>query len=183
MAPPTSLSALAVPLDIEPMEAKLVEELPEGDWQYEPKWDGFRCLAFKAGGEVDLKAKSGKPLARYFPEMVATLKSLKARSFVLDGELVIVRDGELSFDALLQRIHPAESRIKRLAAETPAIFILFDMASPMMQMSKAGSQLPKGMGRARTTVSTRSATPIRRSPVQERSAGSRGRNSSSARSR
>jgi len=127
MAPPTSLSALAVPLDIEPMEAKLVEELPEGDWQYEPKWDGFRCLAFKAGGEVDLKAKSGKPLARYFPEMVATLKSLKARSFVLDGELVIVRDGELSFDALLQRIHPAESRIKRLAAETPAIFILFDM--------------------------------------------------------
>ena len=127
MAPPTSLSALAVPLDIEPMEAKLVEDLPEGDWQYEPKWDGFRCLAFRAGDEVDLKAKSGKPLARYFPEMVATLKSLKARSFVLDGELAIVRDGEFSFDALLQRIHPAESRIKLLAAETPAIFILFDM--------------------------------------------------------
>ena len=127
MAPPTSLSALSVPLDIEPMEAKLVEELPEGDWQYEPKWDGFRCLAFRSGDKVDLKAKSGKPLARYFPEMVATLKSLKARSFVLDGELAIVRDGEISFDALLQRIHPAESRIKRLAAETPAIFILFDM--------------------------------------------------------
>ena len=127
MAPPTSLSALAVPLDIEPMEVKLVDELPEGDWQYEPKWDGFRCLAFRAGDDVDLKAKSGKPLARYFPEMVATLKSLKARSFVLDGELAIVRDGEFSFDALLQRIHPAESRIKLLAAETPAIFILFDM--------------------------------------------------------
>ena len=127
MAPPTSLSALAVPLDIEPMEAKLVEHLPEGDWQYEPKWDGFRCLAFRLGDKVDLKAKSGKPLARYFPEMVATLKSLKARSFVLDGELAIVRDGELSFDALLQRIHPAESRIKLLAAKTPAIFILFDM--------------------------------------------------------
>ena len=127
MAPPTSLSALAVPLDIEPMEAKLVEELPEGDWQYEPKWDGFRCLAFRLGDKVDLKAKSGKPLARYFPETVATLKSLKARSFVLDGELAIVRDGELSFDALLQRIHPAESRIKLLFAKTPAIFILFDM--------------------------------------------------------
>lgn len=127
MAPPTSLSALAVPLDIEPMEAKLVEELPEGDWQDEPKWDGFRCLAFRLGDKVDLKAKSGKPLARYFPETVATLKSLKARSFVLDGELAIVRDGELSFDALLQRIHPAESRIKLLAAKTPAIFILFDM--------------------------------------------------------
>jgi ATP-dependent DNA ligase len=127
MALPTSLSALAVPLDIEPMEAKLVEHLPEGDWQYEPKWDGFRCLAFRAGDDVDLKAKSGKPLARYFPEMVATLKSLKARSFVIDGELAIVRDREFSFDALLQRIHPAENRIKRLAAETPAIFILFDM--------------------------------------------------------
>jgi ATP-dependent DNA ligase len=75
MAPPASLSALAVPLDLEPMEAKLVDELPEGDWQYEPKWDGFRCLAFKAGGEVDLKAKSGKPLARYFPEMVETLSA------------------------------------------------------------------------------------------------------------
>ena len=127
MALPTSLSALAVPLDIEPMEAKLVEELPDGHWQYEPKWDGFRCLAFKAGREVDLKAKSGKPLARYFPEMVETLKRTKARSFVLDGELAIVSGGEFSFDALLQRIHPAESRIKRLAAETPAIFILFDL--------------------------------------------------------
>lgn len=109
------------------MEARLVEELPEGDWQYEPKWDGFRCLAFKAGGEVDLKAKSGKPLARYFPEMVETLKRVKARAFVLDGELAIVKGGEFSFDALPQRIHPAESRIKRLAAETPAIFILFDL--------------------------------------------------------
>jgi ATP-dependent DNA ligase len=114
-------------LDIEPMEAKLVAELPEGGWQYEPKWDGFRCLAFRAGDKVDLKAKSGKPLARYFPEMVEVLKRVKARSFVLDGELAIVSDGEFSFDALLQRIHPAESRIKRLAAETPAIFILFDI--------------------------------------------------------
>ena len=122
-----TLSALAVPLDVESMEAKLVDELPEGDWQYEPKWDGFRCLAFGAGGEVDLKAKSGKPLARYFPEMVETLKRVKAHSFALDGELAIVSGGEFSFDALLQRIHPAESRIKRLAAETPAIFILFDM--------------------------------------------------------
>jgi ATP-dependent DNA ligase len=127
MKPPKTLAALAVPLDIEPMEAKLVEELPEGDWQYEPKWDGFRCLAFRAGGEIDLKAKSGKPLARYFPEMVAVLASLPQTCFVLDGELAIVAGGEFSFDALLQRIHPAESRIKRLAAETPAIFILFDM--------------------------------------------------------
>ena len=109
------------------MEAKLVEQLPEGDWQYEPKWDGFRCLAFRAGKEIDLKAKSGKPLARYFPEMVAALESLPQRCFVLDGELVIVSRGEFSFDALLQRIHPAETRIRFLSAETPAIFILFDI--------------------------------------------------------
>jgi ATP-dependent DNA ligase len=127
MAQPKSLSDLAVPLDIEPMEAKLVDDLPEGDWQYEPKWDGFRCLAFRAGSEVDVKAKSGKPLARYFPEMVATLKSLPARAFVLDGELAIVKASDFSFDALLQRIHPAESRIRLLSTETPAIFILFDL--------------------------------------------------------
>jgi ATP-dependent DNA ligase len=125
---PSSLKDLAVPLGIEPMEAKLVEELPEErGWQFEPKWDGFRCLAFRAGSKVDLRAKSGKPLARYFPEIVAMLGALKPKQFVLDGELAIPHDGSLSFDALQMRIHPAESRIKKLAAETPAILILFDM--------------------------------------------------------
>ena len=110
------------------MEAKLVTELPEEPgWQFEPKWDGFRCLAFRAGREVDLRAKSGKPLARYFPEVVAMLAALKPSPFVIDGELAIPVGGTLSFDALQMRIHPAESRIKKLAAETPAILILFDM--------------------------------------------------------
>jgi ATP-dependent DNA ligase len=110
------------------MEAKLVTELPEEKgWQFEPKWDGFRCLAFRAGKEVDLRAKSGKPLARYFPEVVAMLGALKPKQFVLDGELAIPLDNTLSFDALQMRIHPAESRINKLAAETPAILILFDM--------------------------------------------------------
>lgn len=127
MAAPSSKS-LAVPVGIEPMEAKLVTELPqEKGWQFEPKWDGFRCLAFRAGKEVDLRAKSGKPLARYFPEVVAMLEELKPKQFVLDGELAIPLDTTLSFDALQMRIHPAESRINKLAAETPAIFILFDM--------------------------------------------------------
>jgi ATP-dependent DNA ligase len=117
-----------VPVGIEPMEAKLVTELPEEPgWQFEPKWDGFRCLAFRAGREVDLRAKSGKPLARYFPEVVAMLAALKPSPFVIDGELTIPVGGTLSFDALQMRIHPAESRIKKLAAETPAILILFDM--------------------------------------------------------
>jgi ATP-dependent DNA ligase len=117
-----------VPLDTEPMEARLVDTLPDGSsWQFEPKWDGFRCLAFRAGNEVELKAKSGKPLARYFPEVVSLLASLSATPFVLDGELAIVTGNEFSFDALLARLHPAESRIRLLSERTPAIFILFDM--------------------------------------------------------
>ena len=127
MSGPT-LKSLAVPLNLEPMEAKLVTELPEEPgWQFEPKWDGFRCLAFRAGDQVDLRAKSGKPLARYFPEVAAMLKGLRATPFVVDGELAIPIDGALSFDALQMRIHPAESRIKKLAVETPASLILFDM--------------------------------------------------------
>src|SRR3954465_12587036 len=100
------------------MEAKLVDALPTGDgWQFEPKWDGFRCLTFRAGDAVDLRAKSGKPLARYFPEIVALFGEVAAGHFVVDGEIVIALDGRLSFDALQMRLHPAESRIRKLAAE------------------------------------------------------------------
>jgi ATP-dependent DNA ligase len=113
---------------IAPMEALPVDAIPAGpDWQYEPKWDGFRCLAFRDGGEVKLQSKAGRPLYRYFPEMVEALAALDARAFVLDGEVAVPADGGFSFDALLQRIHPAASRVKRLAAETPAIFIAFDL--------------------------------------------------------
>jgi ATP-dependent DNA ligase len=118
-----------LPLETAPMEAKSAERLPGavGAWQYEPKWDGFRCLAFKAGKAVDLRAKSGKPLGRYFPEVVAMLSGLAAERFVLDGELVIEIDGRLAFDALQMRLHPAESRIRKLSAETPARLVIFDM--------------------------------------------------------
>ncbi|MDB5539507.1 MAG: dependent ligase [Devosia sp.] len=112
----------------EPMEARLVDELPAGPgWQFEPKWDGFRCLAVKRAGEVALFAKSGKPLARYFPDVAETVRQLPADEFVLDGELVIPVDGRLSFDALQMRLHPAESRVRRLVAEHPAILIVFDL--------------------------------------------------------
>ena len=111
-----------------PMEARLVDEIPGGPgWQYEPKWDGFRCLAFRDGDRIELQSKNGQPLARYFPEVVEHLRSLPARSFVLDGEIVIPRDGHLSFDDLLQRIHPAASRIERLSRERPAVLIVFDL--------------------------------------------------------
>ncbi|HEU5239242.1 MAG TPA: ATP-dependent DNA ligase, partial [Pyrinomonadaceae bacterium] len=111
-----------------PMEAKLVETLPAGDvWQYEPKWDGFRCVAFRDGERVDLQSKSGQPLGRYFPEIVEALLKLKPKQFVLDGEIVVPIKGRFSFDDLLMRIHPAASRIKKLAAETPAKLIVFDL--------------------------------------------------------
>ncbi|TPM94980.1 ATP-dependent DNA ligase [Mesorhizobium sp. B2-1-3A] len=129
----TERPAFAVPLETEPMEAKTADALPvdRGKWQYEPKWDGFRCLAFKAGDAVHLRAKSGKPLGRYFPEVVSMLRELKAKDFVVDGEIVIAIDGSLSFAALQMRLHPAESRIRKLSVETPAKLILFDMlASP-----------------------------------------------------
>jgi ATP-dependent DNA ligase len=120
--------AFDLPLDTPPMEARTLEELPAGSgWQFEPKWDGFRCLAFKANERVELRAKSGKPLARYFPEVVAMLERLVPERFVLDGELVIERDGQVSFDALQLRLHPAESRIRKLAQQTPARFIVFDV--------------------------------------------------------
>jgi ATP-dependent DNA ligase len=112
------------------MEAVVVEALPEGPgWTYEPKWDGFRCLAFKQGASVDLRSKAGKPLARYFPEAAAAVAAVPVERFVLDGELVIPVGRALSFDALLQRIHPAASRIARLAAETPALYVVFDLLS------------------------------------------------------
>ncbi|MDB5700302.1 MAG: ligD [Sphingomonadales bacterium] len=110
-----------------PMEAKLVDALPTDDgWQFEPKWDGFRCLAFRDGKDIDLISKSGKALSRYFPEVVALLLELKTLRFVIDGELIISTGDVVRFDALQARLHPAESRIRKLSAETPAEFMIFD---------------------------------------------------------
>ena len=112
---------------VPPMEAKLVESLPEDEgWQFEPKWDGFRCLAFRDGSKVALQSKAGRPLGRYFPEVEAMLAAQPADRFVLDGELVIEVAGSLSFEALQMRLHPAASRVRKLAAETPARLMLFD---------------------------------------------------------
>src|ERR1051325_6894448 len=130
------------------MEALPVEAIPTGpDWQYEPKWDGFRCLAFRAGGEVEIKAKSGKSLSRFFPDVLQNLLALAAKTFVLDGELAIPIDGGLSFDALQMRLHPAQSRINRLAAETPATFFVFDCL-----LRKAGQSLLAKPFQERRTV-------------------------------
>lgn len=110
------------------MEALPAQELPTGrEWQYEPKWDGFRCLAFRDQKRADLMSKAGKPLTRYFPELTVELLSLKAQQFVLDGEIVIAIDGKLSFDDLLMRIHPAASRIQKLSRSIPCMYLVFDL--------------------------------------------------------
>src|SRR5437867_3469892 len=110
-----------------PMEALLVEQLPEGDrWQYEPKWDGFRGVLENDGGEVALWSRNGRPLLRYFPELRPLGESLPPHS-ALDGEIVIARDGVLDFDSMQMRLHPADSRVRKLSAEIPADFVVFDL--------------------------------------------------------
>ena len=122
-----AFSQLAVALDDPPMEAKLADAIPGGErWQFEPKWDGFRCLAFRDGDAVELMSKSGKPLGRYFPEIVEALRGLEEERLVLDGELVVPVGEILSFAALQLRLHPAASRIEKLSRETPAQLMLFD---------------------------------------------------------
>ncbi|HEX7943115.1 MAG TPA: ATP-dependent DNA ligase [Phenylobacterium sp.] len=153
------LADLPVPLDLAPMEAKLVDEVPRDEgWRFEPKWDGFRCLAYRAGDEVLLKAKSGKPLNRFFPDVVAALLALHVDRFVVDGELTIAVDGELSFEALQMRLHPAASRVNKLAAEQPAVLVLFDslmdakgaslVDAPLSVRRKALEALAKRFGKA-----------------------------------
>ena len=111
-----------------PMEAQSVDDVPAGpEWQYEPKWDGFRCLVFRDGGKVELQSKSGRSLTRYYPELVQAIAAIKATNFVLDGEIVVPHGKAFSFDDLLQRIHPAASRVKKLSVETPALLIVFDL--------------------------------------------------------
>ena len=110
------------------MEARSADALPDkAGWWFEPKWDGFRCLAYCEAGAVSLQAKSGKLLTRYFPEVAQLLANAEEPLFVLDGELLVAADGVFSFEALQMRLHPAQSRIKRLAADTPAQLVVFDM--------------------------------------------------------
>ncbi len=115
---------------IEPMLAKLARTIPDGDgWLFEPKWDGFRCIVFRDRDHLELVSRKLRPLARYFPELLAPLRAALPERCVVDGEIVVADPGGrgLNFDALLQRIHPAQSRVDRLAAETPAAFVAFDL--------------------------------------------------------
>ena len=126
-----------------PMEALLVNQIPNGrGWQYEPKWDGFRCLVFRDGPNVELQSKSGQSLTRYFPELVEVFQNVNAKKFVLDGEIAVPVHQRFSFDDLLQRIHPAESRVRKLAHEHPALFIVFDLLASDDGVSLVKKTLP-----------------------------------------
>jgi ATP-dependent DNA ligase len=121
---------VALPLEppIKPALARSAKELPEGEgWRYEPKYDGFRTIAYREGGEVHLQSRGGKPMNRYFPDVEAQLLAMAADDVVVDGEMVVTVDGIQEFDLLSQRIHPAASRVEKLAAETPAVFHAFDL--------------------------------------------------------
>jgi ATP-dependent DNA ligase len=149
------------------MEARSVEEIPTGDeWQYEPKWDGFRCLAFRDGDNIFLQSKNGQPLARYFPDVAANVSKVAQQQFVFDGELVIPINGALSFDELQLRLHPAASRVAKLAKTHPATYIVFDLLE-----SNAGSHLKQPLRERRALLDKfarsnfKSATSVRLSPA------------------
>lgn len=145
----------ALPLELEPMLAQLLPELPVGPgWQYEPKWDGFRVLVHRSGDRVQLVSRGGRPMTRYYPELLEPLRRVPDQDYVLDGEVVVAGPDGLDFDALLQRVHPAESRIKLLSRETPSWFIAFDLlalageswtARPLNERCSGLEQLLRGV--------------------------------------
>ena len=156
-------------IHFEAMEARSVDAIPAGkDWQYEPKWDGFRCLLTRDADAVAMYSKSGQDLGRYFPEVVAAALTLREKSFVLDGEIVVPVEGQFSFDDLLQRIHPAASRVKKLAEETPALFLAFDLlkkgktelaAEPLDKAAPATRRLRRSLLFRRKSLSSFSRQP------------------------
>jgi ATP-dependent DNA ligase len=151
-----------------PMEARSVDVVPTGpEWQYEPKWDGFRCLVFRDRDKIELQSKSGQPLTRYFPDLVEAARAVRAETFVLDGEIAVPEGRAFSFDALLQRIHPAASRVAKLSKETPAWLIVFDLlvdadGKPLTELSLE-QRRPRLEAFARKYIP--SSGPIRVSPT------------------
>ena len=125
---------------VKPQLARSSRELPAGEgWRYEPKWDGFRTIAFRDGDDIQLQSRNGRPMNRYFPEVVEQVRALPHERLVLDGEMIVVVNGVQEFDLLSQRIHPAASRVKKLAGETPASFVAFDLLAdgdePLLELS------------------------------------------------
>ena len=153
-----------IPPPIEPMLAKLTESLPTGgDMLYEPKWDGFRAIVFRGGGDVFIQSRDLRPLDRYFPELHDAFLQLLPDASVVDGEIVVVTRKGLDFDTLQMRLHPAASRVKKLAQETPASFVAFDLLAAAGRDIRASPQHER---RARLeTLLARAGPPIHVTPV------------------
>jgi ATP-dependent DNA ligase len=167
--PPAPRKTKLKPSKLAAMEARSVDAIPRGEeWEYEPKWDGFRGLLSRRGDKVDLRSKSGEDLARYFPELVDAALKLKATEFLLDGEIVVPRGKAFSFDDLLQRIHPAASRVTKLSQETPALYLAFDLlataadkalaAQPLRERRPALEVFAKGQFKSNPTFRLSTAT-------------------------
>jgi ATP-dependent DNA ligase len=132
---------------IAPQLAKSAKELPDGDgWVYEPKWDGFRTIVFREGEDIYLQSRNGKPMNRYFPEVIEALALMNSQRLVMDGEIIVVVDGVQEFDLLGQRIHPAESRVRMLSEQWPAAFVAFDL---LAEEDEVLMELPYGERRGR----------------------------------
>src|ERR1043165_2217819 len=167
VAAPNVVESPRAGLPFPPMEASLVRKLPEGDgWQYEPKWDGFRGVMENLDAELALWSRKARPLLRYFPELRPLGELLPPRS-ALDGEIVIARDGALDFDSMQMRLHPAESRVRKLSAEIPAEYVVFDVlvwdGEPVWKLARAGRRARVG-----------SLSGSRLSPATRALAGARG---------
>ena len=156
------------PASQKPMLAKLVRELPDADVLYEPKWDGFRCLAFRDGDAVDLRSRHGRPFSRYFPEIVSALQGVAEARFALDGEILVLADGRFDFASLMARLHPAATRVQTLAERTPAVFVAFDLLAARDEdmrstpFSARRSRLLEVLGDARPPLFVTPATEDRR---------------------
>ncbi|GAA4285240.1 ATP-dependent DNA ligase [Brevibacterium daeguense] len=149
---------------VAPMLAKSVKDVPDGEYLYEPKWDGFRAIIFKDGDDVEIGSRNERPMTRYFPELVESLRAQLPERCVVDGEIVIIADGRLDFESLLQRIHPADSRVQLLARETPASFVAFDLLAlgsedlTGLAMAERRSRLTDAFGTARGPIHLTRAT-------------------------
>jgi ATP-dependent DNA ligase len=161
-----AFEGLAVRPPVAPMLARLTRELPIGDFLYEPKWDGFRAIVFRDGVDIEIQSRHGRPFARYFPDVVAAVRELAAPRLVLDGEIVVIRDGRFDFEALMLRTHPAASRVAALAAASPATFVAFDLLadgdlslldSPLAERRAGLERIAAANGRIRLTPATADA--------------------------
>ena len=166
-----AFETLGVRPPLSPMLARREREIPDGDYLYEPKWDGFRAIVFRDGDDVEIQSRHGRPFARYFPEVATAVRQLPAGEVVLDGEVVVVRDGRFDFEALMLRTHPAASRVATLSAASPATFVAFDL---LAEGPRSLLQVPFAERRARLGEVVPPDGPVQLTPATPDAVAARG---------